>query len=270
MNTTSSIDSTVGPVSLRLRAGSDAAWYQQRHAYEEAHSPLYRLICQEDFSAFLDIGSNYGFVASLAGRQRAGLKIVCIEADPALVPFVAHNLAANGVSALAVLNAVAGAQAAGQTVFSINPRASLDNRVSMPGWEQVQVPMVSLDEIVARYDLAEEKLFIKIDTQGYEAHVLRGFARFMASRSDWVIKMEFAPNWLVSQGTQPQDLLGHLVEHYEVAEFPGRMLFNTPSINSLFAQPIRADQAESFLAYVKSLNVRELGWVDLLVRPKRR
>lgn len=113
-----------------------------------------------------------------------------------------------------------------------------------------------------------ERLFIKIDTQGFEENVLKGLDPYLSRRGDWAIKMEFAPQWLESQGSDPAALLRDLVGRYEVAEFPERIVYGTPTFDALFAHPLRPEQTGPFLAYVRNLNSLDRGWVDLLVRPR--
>jgi hypothetical protein len=109
--------------------------------------------------------------------------------------------------------------------------------------------------------------FLKIDTQGFELHVLRGLEPWLAARRGWVIKMEFAPQWLRSQGTSPAELLGYLLERYEVAELPARIAFGTPRLEALFGAPLSVDEIDDLLAHVVALDRGGRGWIDLLVRP---
>lgn len=256
----------LGGLTVATQGGQDLRWYQQRKTHEEAASLLYPLIKQAGFRQFLDVGSNYGFVAMLAARQ--GLRVVCIEADPRLIPYIEGNFARNDLPAVPILHAAAGRESGGCVEFSLNPNTTLDNRVEMGAWSRVRVPRVRLDDVVVAQGLDTEPLFIKIDTQGYEEHVLDGLSELMSERDDWMIKMEFAPDWLRSQGTDAVGLLRRLAERFDVAEAPERIPYNTPSLDVLFACRIAPEQAKPFLDYVVSLNARGLGWVDLLVRPK--
>ncbi len=92
--------------------------------------------------------------------------------------------------------------------------------------------------------------------------------QLLEQRSDWLIKMEFAPDWLRSQGTDPLELLRYLAGRYQIAEYPERIPYNTPDLASLFDQPVREAELEPFLEYVISLDRDGLGWVDLIVRPR--
>lgn len=176
-----------------------------------------------------------------------------------------------GFSQFVDVGANVGPEDRDDTHFSINPSSSLDNRVNMPGWEQVPVPMVSLNRVLQKHGVPG-KTFIKIDTQGFEFGVLRGAESWLRSHRDWVIKMEFAPHWLCSQGTGPLALLTYLQDDcgFEIAEFAERISFGTPNLDALFAYIVRQKDREAFLQYVTSLNTGGRGWVDLLVRPKQK
>jgi len=244
----------------------DLAWYRQRAACEETCSLLYPLVRRAGFTHWLDVGANYGLVGMLAARQ--GLQVLCVEADPRLVPAIERHFADNGLRAVAIVNAIAGAAPDPTTTFSLNPSSTLDNRVDMPNWEKLAVPTVALADVVAQHGFDRGPLFVKIDTQGFEEHVLAGLAPLLGRRDDWMIKMEFAPQWLESQRSDPTALLRALAARHQVVEFPERIVWGTPSLESLFACPIGADEVEAFVGYVRRLNHQGRGWVDLLVRPR--
>ena len=244
----------------------DLNWYRQRKACEETSSALYPLIRQAGFERFLDIGANYGLVGMLAAKQ--GLPVICVEADPRLVPAIERHFADNGLAPVAVVNAIAGAAPSAQTTFSLNPTSTLDNRVDMPQWEKLPVPTMAMADLVAQHGFDRGPLFIKIDTQGFEEQVLAGLGPYLERRGDWAIKMEFAPQWLESQHTDPLALLRSLAGRFEVVEFPERIVWGTTRFDALFAAPVPAERADEFVAYVRNLNYNGRGWIDLLVRPR--
>lgn len=245
---------------------ADSGWYLQRKTFEEKVSLLYDFMRLEVFETFVDVGANYGFVSMLARRACPTSRIVAIEADPRLSRLVGENFRRNGLEPPIMVNAIAGDRDLSAAGFSLNPTSTLDNRVNIEKWQQVCVPMLKLDDLLHRHE-PMGKTFFKVDTQGFEWHVLHGLEACLSSHRDWVLKMEFAPDWLSSQGTDPLALLEYLQSRYQFAEFPERIPFGTPDMDALFAQPLRAHQHETFLEYVKLLNKRGLGWVDLIVRP---
>jgi FkbM family methyltransferase len=263
----------VAGLKIRVLADKhDVQWYQQRKTHEERHSLLYGFLRDEAFERFVDVGANVGYVSLIGARAVPGLRGVAVEADPRLARLLRANLSRNlgpDAARVQVVNAVVGDRDLAATPFSLNPGSTLDNRVSMPAWEQMRVPMWRLDSLLPRLG-PPGKTFFKIDTQGYELHVLRGLEATLSERNDWLLKMEFAPDWLRSQGTDPLDVLDHLQSRFEFAEFPERIPFGTPGTPALFAAPVRKVDHPAFIEHVCSLSARGLGWVDLIVRPRGR
>lgn len=247
----------------------DGTWYLQRKTFEEKVSLLYRFVADEGFVNFVDVGANCGFVSMLARRAAPGINLLAVEADPRLARLVEANFVANGLQRPLIVNAIAGERDAPTSPFSLNPTSTLDNRVHVPDWQQISVPMLKGDTLLERHGVAG-RTFFKIDTQGFELQVLRGLERYLACHDDWVLKMEFAPDWLRSQGTDPRALLDYLQLRYEFAEFAERIAFGTPGLDALFAHPIDVRRHDVFLDHVTSLNKGGLGWVDLIVRPRLR
>ena len=262
-------DIEIAELGLRVLAvnANDAPWYLRRKTFEEKQSLLYPLIRSEGFCNFIDVGASYGFISMLARRASPTMRVLSIEADPRLATLIEGNFALNGLKPPEVINAIVGAECRDSAPFSLNPSSSLDNRVSMPSWEQCSVPMRPVESIVSERAV-EGSSFFKIDTQGYEMHVLTGMEQVLKERTDWLVKMEFAPNWLHSQGTDPLELLRYLTGRYQISEYPERLGYNTPSLDSLFDDCVGATELEPFLEHVTSLDRDGLGWVDLIVRPR--
>lgn len=259
----------IDDLRLLVLAGltNDADWYLQRKTCEEKVSRLYPLIKGRQFRNFVDVGANYGFVSLLARRAAPELRLLAIEADPRVAALIEPNFALNGLTPPLVVNAIAGDSCRDDTTFSLNPGSTLDNRVTMSKWRKQPVPTRTVAALLATHAL-DGATFFKIDTQGYEQQVLRGLESWLLDRRDWMLKMEFAPAWLHSQGNDPLSLLRWLAERFEFAEYPERLRFNTPSLDSLFDKSVHSDQLEEFLRTVISLNRNGRGWVDLIVRPR--
>jgi len=245
----------------------DTTWYLQRKTFEERHSQLYPLLSRGGYATFIDIGANYGFISMLARKALPQARIVSVEADPRLAALIAPNFQLNGLAPPEVLNAIAGDQDNPESLFCLNPHSSLDNRVTFAGWKSVHVPTRAVGALLNEKP-PEGYVFIKIDTQGYETKVLAGMENWLLSRKDWLLKMEFAPNWLQSQQHDPLRLLQYLADRFDITEYPERLAYNTYSLHALFDQQIQSSQLEHFLQHVVQLNQNSLGWVDLMVRPK--
>ena len=263
------VEISVGELRLRVLAANanDAPWYLQRKTFEEKQSLLYPLIRAEGFSNFIDIGANYGFISMLARRAAPAMRVLSIEADPQVAELIEGNFVLNGLAPPEVVNAVAGAECRDSAPFSLNPSSSLDNRVSMPSWEQSSLPMRTVEPILSERAV-EGSCFFKIDTQGYERHVLSGMQALLDRRSDWVIKMEFAPHWLRSQGTDPLSCCATWWAATRSPSTPSASPTRRPAWPRCSTRPLAATELEAFLQHVISLDRDGLGWVDLIARPR--
>jgi len=247
----------------------DATWYQQRKIFEEKSSLLYRFIADDGFVHFVDVGANVGFVSILAKLASPAIQTISFEADPRLVELMHRNFERLGLQDMQIVNAIVGENVCDDASFSLNPRSSLDNRVNVSGWQKTTVSMIRLDQVL-RDQSIHAKTFFKIDVQGFEHSVLRGCEPWLRTHRDWLMKVEFAPGLLRSQGADPLALLAWLQDDcgFEITELAERIPYGTSGLDALFAFPLMKNQREKFVAYVTSLNKGELGGqVDLLIRP---
>lgn len=113
------------------------------------------------------------------------------------------------------------------------------------------------------------RFFIKIDTQGYEEHVLEGGSQTLSDLADSYIMMEFAPFWLQQAGTAPTDFLRRLCERHRVVELSSAPAFHVPDLAAIKQTQIHAADADVFVAYVQSLHRAGRGWCDLLIYGNR-
>ena len=250
-------------------ADAGGRMYASHLSHEEYVSPVYDAIAQcLDPRFVIDVGANYGFTGLIFAKRFPGAKVVLVEPSPRLCGFIKRNFEANGVSNYEVIQAVCGELDGIARSFCLNPVSSQDNRViGLDGWKSVQVPTTTLDRIIADA-YTSGGVFIKIDTQGFEERVFAGAAKFLSEHNNWLIKTEFAPNWLESQGTDPLEFLRFLIAKFVVVEAPARSRYKGNSLDRLFSEPLTRDEAEAFVSYVTNLSDHGLGWCDLLVRPK--
>src|SRR3546814_9301242 len=108
-----------------------------------------------------------------------------MQPDPGMAKCIEANCRNNKFLSRVVINAIAGDHSQADARFSLNPASTLDNRVNIAHWEQINVPMLTIDEVMSRRQ-ATGKTFFKIDTQGFELQVLRGMEACLSSNVDWV------------------------------------------------------------------------------------
>lgn len=252
-----------------LDNGYDKSWYQKRDAIEEVNSRWYSVLANEGIKTFIDVGANYGMIGAICAKNIDGLNVVAIEPDPRLVSLIDMNLSRNNVLDYTVIHAAVADISAESLSFSLNPKSTLDNRVDMTGWDKVEVPALTLDSLFEK-GMISAPFYVKVDTQGFEKQVFLGAEKLLESSYEWIVKAEFAPHWLVSQGTDPVEFLTDIIKKYDVYESPQRYLFSAKFEMTGLGVPILKDDVNAFVAHVRSLNSAGMGWVDLIVRPRSR
>ena len=137
-----------------------------------------------DCVAFIDVGANNGFYSLLASHL--GKPVVAAEPDTGNLIVLRQNTAGRDIEIYAgAISDRAGAV----DLFGDGDMASFD-----PKWQGVgehfkqSVPAITLDELIGdRWP--GELLFIKVDVEGAEAHVLRG--------AEATLARDPKPYWLI-------------------------------------------------------------------------
>jgi FkbM family methyltransferase len=237
--------------------------YMIHHA--EVVNKFYKLVADEyNPTTILDIGANYGFISAIMHKYMPDARTIAIEPNKKLIPYLKRNFEMHGLNGT-ILNCMCGFEPSSEHDFFINPRSSMDSRVvGKEKWKKQPVASVSIDSLLKEHP---DPVFIKIDTQGYEEFILRGGENFLSSNNKWIIKMEFCPCLLEHHGTNTKNFLLGLIDKYEVAEIAD-VPFNTKSLNSIFDYKLNQNDADGFIKYIRMLKEDEIGWGDVLVRPK--
>lgn len=91
----------------------------------------------------------------------------------------------------------------------------------------------------------------------------------MQSYNNWLIRSEFAPHWMRSQGIDPILALLELTRHYIVVEALARVPYFA-SLEQILCAHVKTDvkSCQNFVNYVESLNLNGRGWVDIYIFPK--
>lgn len=243
--------------------------YDSKSSYEEINSRMYHEI-QKKFmpDCIIDIGANYGFTGCLFAKVFPKAHIVAIEADQNLCHFIQKNFEQNHVNGGVIINAICADKDDRVKSFSLNPSWSQDNRVqgADTSWKQIEVKTITLDRIISLYH--GNFCFIKIDTQGYEEYIFKGGESFLNSSSNWIIKMEFAPQWLTWQNTDPEIFLEYLITRYTVCELPSRFTCKDSLEDICFNKVLQKHEIKQFISYIRAYHKNGLGACELIVAPK--
>ena len=218
-------------------------------------------------TVFLDIGANYGFTSLLHFSLNPNCLIIAVEASPKLKKYLEKNLIKNECKNYTLVSSVCSDVNSKKHIFSLNPFGSQDNRViGSKGWKSVVVSSTTISNLLQDIK-STDFVMIKIDTQGFEEKIFHGGENFLFHKKNWIIKTEFAPKWLLSQGSKPTIFLEYLVDNFLVIELPKRTRFKGDSIKSLTENFLRKEDCLSFVSYIQSL-AKKQGWCDLLIFPK--
>jgi FkbM family methyltransferase len=152
--------------------------------FDPSRRSFYSQFVRPDDLVF-DVGANVGnYTEALLG---AGARVVAIEPDPKNVEILENRFTGKNVQ----IESCAMGQQEGTAELYVGTGKG-DRSTLSPAWarsaqcsESIQVPISTLDVMAKRYGLPR---YVKIDTEGFDAEVLRG----MSFRPE-VASFEFAP-----------------------------------------------------------------------------
>ncbi len=151
----------------------------------------------EPGDVFLDVGAHLGLYSlGAATRHPGAITVIAFEPHPLNALNLLRQLALNGQqNAVEVVCAAAGA---GASLGKLWPYSTMGNFIaeSAPADAPkdnppLTVPIVPLDMLfAARPELANRRVFLKIDVEGYEPAVVAGAAQLVASKRAAAIVLE--------------------------------------------------------------------------------
>jgi FkbM family methyltransferase len=164
---------------------------------------LHKLLASGD--TVIDVGAHIGWFTTLAARAvgDAGRVIAC-EPYPANATMLKSNLAQNNCRNVRVMEVALGDQRGTITLAT----AGDSGGVTALDWARsgpAEVPMTTLDTVAAGLGAVT---LIKVDVEGWEAHVLRGAARTLMHTK--YVLIEINPQALRKGGSSPDEIFGLL------------------------------------------------------------
>lgn len=175
-------------------------WWQGVGGYEPATWKVIQTYIRR-VNVFWDVGSNIGLYAVLAKKLNPSLRVAAYEPVPSLAEanrrFQVANKTGISPSQVAVSSHANGAEITIRKyadVTEVEPTSTLEKDVNLSSGanaEILKVETTTLDILGGAIE-AHEQLFIKIDVEGHENHVLKGGRNLLKTRRP-VILCEILP-----------------------------------------------------------------------------
>jgi FkbM family methyltransferase len=162
---------------------------------------------------FLDIGAHFGYYTLLAAHSNPSpAVIVAVEPNNYNYALLQRNVHINSLSNVHVFNVALGDKTGEVTLFCADSNLG-DHRVWSEGATIARpiqkVSMIAGDELLDSLGIREVHL-IKLDVQGFEAHVISGLKRTFDRSPRCCIVMEFWPFGIARAGGCPRTLFEYL------------------------------------------------------------
>jgi FkbM family methyltransferase len=171
----------------------------------------------------LDVGAYLGVYAMLSARQAGPQgRVIAFEPTTTSLPFLHRHLVMNGLQNRVRVLACAVGRRSGVVEFYEHTDA-YRNSVGVqdphaPSGAVIRVPMLSIDEACAMFDLQPD--LIRIDVQGLEAEVLQGAAQTIRQRPQLKIIIEVHPQLWPLHGLNEKSFKDQLSELGLLANTP--------------------------------------------------
>ncbi len=210
--------------------------------FDVQHQRLEQYQCARAFSSFepdfldcfldkartakvvFDIGSYIGTYSLAAAAVNPNADVIAFEPQPENYQAIRANVAHNGFNRVKVYSVAVGDQNSSLTFSHVGQTGSIKQANAEPrsGETKQIVESVTLDALVQRDALPIPDL-LKIDVEGYEAHVLRGMRGILEQHHPTIL-LELHPSLMHGFSESADELLAILVEMgYEqhVLHIPG-------------------------------------------------
>jgi FkbM family methyltransferase len=199
-------------------------WYDADSDYVRFHARVLQgLVRQSRGDAFVDVGAHFGFYTALlahvlTGDGRKGV-IVAVEPDRHHLECL-RQTAARCASPDVQIDVVAAALGDRDGTTSLYRAAgsclhSYSEPTAVPCYD---VPMYTLDSLLARRAPGSRVALIKLDVDGAEAGIMDGWTRTIRDHQPLVLT-EFSPEVLRAAGRDPRTVFEELCARFRVTDF---------------------------------------------------
>lgn len=235
---------------LKIDPQFGGAVYLSHDIYAGTNDKFYDYLSKRfPVTIIIDIGANIGLSTLELNTVFPSAKKIIIEPNGQLLNLIKLNLEQNNVTNYVILNNLVGDKHC-EVTWQKNEKFSVDSRVSglVKDFIYETGQQITLNDIINNYTNANDKIFIKIDTQGYEERIVNGCMEFMLKNTDYLIKMEFAPFCLESQHTDAVVFLKNMIKYFDVVEL-SKMPFKVATVENLFDKKLNSNDVKDFVEY---------------------
>lgn len=173
-------------------------------------------------TAMLDIGANVGTTSLLRVIAGDFRRTYAIEPEPVTYRCLVQNIVANGLGGFVLPDACAISSRTGEALLrqgtGLGAHRLMNEKASRRGRrDTLPVTTWRLDDWIRERRIDPDCVsFVKVDTQGWESHVLMGAEGLLARKHvAWVL--EVSPRHLAAAGTPLADLLAQVRQHFSHA-----------------------------------------------------
>lgn len=152
------------------------------------HVNLFRVAGIGGFQTVIDCGANVGFFTMMVKQVAPQAQVYAIEPVPAIFACLERNL---GRTAGVQVFQLAISDHEGSLRMEFDPGAAATSHIAEKG--NVEVPATTLDAFASARAIGEVDL-LKIDTESFEAHVLRGAPQVLARTKNLLIEITLEGN----------------------------------------------------------------------------
>ncbi len=152
------------------------------------HANLLRIAGVRELGTVIDCGANVGFFSMMITQLSANTHVYAIEPVPAIFECLKRNLAP---SPNVEVFQLAMSDSSGPVRMAYDNSASTVSHVARDG--NLEVPALTLDDFATQQRIGDVDL-LKVDTETFEAHVLRGAANVLARTKHLLIEITIEAN----------------------------------------------------------------------------
>ncbi|HEY1378841.1 MAG TPA: FkbM family methyltransferase [Gemmataceae bacterium] len=157
-----------------------------------------------------DVGANVGAFTVTMARLAPGARVLAFEPAPSTIRLLRANVERNRLTNVEVIRAAV-ADAPGQLAFTDDTAAPARNRFVTPTAGVGSAPVVRVDAVRLDQFCADRGIthldFVKTDTEGAEARVVRGAAELLRHRRIGALLAEVCPAALAEMGSSVREFL---------------------------------------------------------------